>query len=128
MLPTFNVPPVGTVQGKVWGKTQLLFAHNGTECHQIEFVKGGFCSIHTHHYKWNRFVVLFGTLKVLVHRDAGIIDETILQAGQVSDVPPGVVHQFYGVTKGAALEFYWTTLDAQDIERRNQGGITHDDP
>ena len=129
MLPTFAVPPIGPSQGKIWGFTQLIFAYNGVECHKITFRAGAYCSKHIHHIKWNRFVVISGILKIRIFHDEDIapnemkIDETTIQTGQVSDVPPGVLHQFEGVEDGEAIELYWAVLDAQDIERIEPGGI-----
>lgn len=122
MLPTFDVPPVGPKQAKIWGSTQLLFAHHGIECHGIAFRMDHCCSKHKHEHKWNRFVVLDGQLRVVIFRPDGVRDETVVHAGQVTDVPPGVWHQFEGITDGTALEFYWVTLEAGDITRENTGG------
>jgi len=122
MLPTFNVPPVGPRQTKVWGTTQLLFAHNGMECHRIEYQAGHRCSKHRHKYKWNRFVVLRGRLTVVIYHMGDKRDETTIHEGQVTDVPPGVWHEFRADSDGAALELYWVVLEAGDIERVNEGG------
>lgn len=127
-LPTFNVPPIGPKQGKLWGNTQLLFAHNSVECHRIQIRKGGYCSNHSHKYKWNRFVLLSGKLRVEVRHgdtlDKTIIDETILTPGQITDVPPGDVHRFEALEDCEALELYWVVLEAGDIDRGGtQGGM-----
>ena len=125
MLPTFDIPPVGPHQAKVWGSTQLLFAHYGVECHLIHFAKGRFCSKHRHEHKWNRFVVLEGSLSVEVFQTSGDFgaDSTTIRSGQVTDVPPQTWHRFTGIENGTALEFYWTMLEAGDIERADVGGI-----
>jgi mannose-6-phosphate isomerase-like protein (cupin superfamily) len=117
MLPTFNLPPVGPKQGKVWGDTQLAWAWNNTEAHVIAVKAGGFCSRHSHQHKWNRFFVLRGELAVRIFHEGDEHDTTIIRAGQVSDVPPGVRHEFEALEDTLAVEFYWTTLEAGDIER-----------
>lgn len=122
MLPTFSIPPIGPRQAKVWGDTQLLFAHNCVECHRIAFRAGWQSSRHRHEHKWNRFVILEGELRVVIFRERGKQDETIVCSGQVTDVPPGIWHRFEGIQDGVALEFYWTTLEAGDIERADVGG------
>ncbi len=122
-LPTFNIPPIGSRQGKVWGITQLLFAFNGIECHRIHAIKGGYCSKHSHKHKWNRFIVLSGQLVVRLFHGLGKIDETILASGHVTDVPPGVLHQFEALEDTEALEIYWTVLEADDIDRESEGGV-----
>lgn len=126
-LPTFGTPPIGPQQGKIWGTTRLLFAHYGVECHCIHFKAGAFCSVHYHKHKWNRFVGLSGEMVVRIFPDGGGMDETRIRVGQVTDVPPGVHHQFEGIEEGEALEVYWVSLSPEDIERRSQGG-TKDDP
>jgi mannose-6-phosphate isomerase-like protein (cupin superfamily) len=50
-------------------------------------------------------------------------DETIIDQGETSDVPPGVRHEFYSQGGCKALEFYWTALDPDDIQRETTGGI-----
>lgn len=122
MLPTFSIPPIGPQQAKVWGSTQLLFAHHGVECHQIRFQAGYRSSKHRHMQKWNRFVVLSGNLSVVIFRSGDIREHTTISKGQVTDVPPGVWHQFEVLEDGEALEFYWVVLEANDIERLNSGG------
>ncbi len=122
-LPTFNVPPTGPRQGKVWGVTQLGFAWNGTEAHAIRVKEGGYCSRHYHRTKWNRIFVLKGKLLVRQFLDDEV-DETIIGVGQVTDVPPGVWHEFEALEDVLAVEFYWTVLDAGDIDRGGtQGGM-----
>ncbi len=122
--PTFDIPPIGPKQGKVWGTTQLLFAHNSVECHLIAAKAGGYSSKHRHDYKWNRFVLLHGKLIVRIFQEDGTVDETILNPGQVTDVPPGVLHQFEAELDCEALELYWVVLDAADIDRGDsQGGL-----
>ena len=115
MLPTFNIPPIGPWQGKCWGRTRLLFTHNSTELHLIEAKPGYRCSRHYHSQKWNRFVVVSGSLNVRIFHDDEI-DETIVMPGQVTDVPPGVQHEFEALEYTVAIECYWVTLDPQDID------------
>lgn len=125
MLPTFNIPPIGPTQGKVWGQTRLAFAYNGVEAHVISVKKGSFCSLHSHVHKWNRFVVLSGRLAVRVYQfEVDNADETIVGPGQITDVPPAVKHEFEALEDTAAVEFYWVTLDPNDIDRGGtQGGM-----
>lgn len=124
MKPTFDIPPIGPVSGKVWGVTQLGFAYNGTEAHAIGVQKGGYCSTHSHTSKWNRFMVLSGTLAIRQYRNESEFDETIIRAGQVVDVPPGVRHDFRALDQTMAIEFYWTVLDVGDIDRHGtEGGL-----
>lgn len=119
----------GPIQGKLWGTTQLLYEYNGTEVHEIKPEKGGYCSKHIHKYKWNRFIVMKGKLKITIFEPSEepnvdpIEDVTILGAGMSSDVPPGKLHIFEALEDSIALECYWVVLDAGDIVRHSVGGI-----
>lgn len=122
-LPTFNVPPIGPVQGKHWGRTQLVFAQNAVEAHSLCIREGGFSSKHRHVAKWNRFLVLSGTLQIHVyHDDDADADVTVLTSGQITDIPPSCYHRFCAVTDVKCIEMYWVSLEAGDIERADVGG------
>ncbi|KKL21210.1 hypothetical protein LCGC14_2447760, partial [marine sediment metagenome] len=123
MLSTYDIPPIGPKQGKVWGRTQLVFAHNSVETHIVEVIGGFKCSQHSHKHKWNRFIVISGKLAIRMFYDDGKkADETILDAWQVTDVPPGVKHEFEALEDTLAIEVYWVVLDAQDIDRHGTTG------
>lgn len=117
----------GSIQGKFWGNTRPLFEYNDMECHYINGEKDGYCSEHYHDYKWNRFFVISGKIKVTIFNEDGNgnrvgEDVTILEAGQTTDVPPKVWHMFEVTEDCMALEFYWVDLDPGDIVRRTTGG------
>ncbi len=134
-LPSFDLPHIGPRQGKVWGVTQLLFAHHGVECHFIDVKEGGFSSRHRHHSKWNRFVVIQGCLEVRIYTSIECMgagdtkyeyDEIRLSDGDITDVPPGMWHEFHALEDTKAIEMYWVVLDAGDIDRGgNKGGTGH---
>lgn len=128
MLPTFSIPPIGPKQGKDWGDTQLLFAFNSVECHRIRVTNGGFCSTHTHEYKWNRFVVIDGSLTIEQFLKPDSPDVTKLFAGQITDVPPGIPHRFEASEDCVALEFYWVVLEPLDIDRAGTVGGVKSEP
>ena len=110
--------------GKIWGKTELVHANGVLEFHRIEFKKDIACSKHRHKYKWNGFFVESGKMMVRVWQQGkqeGLIDETILNAGDFMRVKPGLYHQFIGLEDGVAFELYWAEFDHNDIERESQG-------
>ena len=51
----------------------------------------------------------------------GLVDETVLNAGDFTQVRPGLLHQFEGIDYGVAFELYWAEFDHNDIERETQG-------
>ena len=42
--------------------------------------------------------------------DQGLLDETVLEAGDFTMVKPGKYHQFEGLEDGVAFELYWLNL------------------
>jgi len=121
-----NAPAMRPKQGKVWGETMMAFAMNGIESHCLFAKACTYCSTHSHAAKWNRFFVLSGKLRVCLYSDDGktIIDQTIVRPWQVTDVPPGIRHSFEALEDTYAVEYYWTDLDPDDIDRHGtQGGV-----
>ncbi len=115
---------MGSKAGKIWGNTELIHANGVLEFHRIEFKKGYKCSEHLHKHKWNGFFVEKGTMIVRVWQDGqqdGLVDETILTAGDFCQVKPGKIHQFEGIQDGVAFELYWAEFAHDDIERRTIG-------
>ena len=110
--------------GKIWGQTELIHANGVLEFHRIEFKKDVQCSKHQHKFKWNGFYVESGKMLVRVWQQGkqdGLVDETILSAGDFTRVKPGLLHQFEGIEDGVAFELYWAEFDHNDIERETQG-------
>ena len=100
--------------GKIWGQTELIHANGVLEFHRIEFKAGYKCSEHEHEFKWNGFFVESGKMIVRVWQSEdqqGLVDETILKAGDFTQVKPGMVHQFEGVEDGVAFELYCAELN-----------------
>jgi len=113
-------------QGKVWGLTQHIFAHNDVSIHRVEIVPGGTCSKHLHEHKWNAFWVESGELHVEVWKGAyDLVDVTHLKAGQMTRIPPGEYHRFHNRSSQTciAYEIYWTQLSEDDIKREDTGCI-----
>jgi len=108
--------------GKVWGQTELIEANGVLEFHRIEMKTGGVCSKHKHKYKWNGFFCESGRLLIRVWKNSyDLVDETILEAGQYTKVPPGEYHQFECLEEGVAYELYWAEFNHDDIERESVG-------
>ena len=114
---------MSTKSGKIWGSTELVHANGVLEFHRIEYRAGYKCSEHWHKTKWNGFFVESGRMLVRVWQDdqGGLVDETILEAGDFTQVKPGKIHQFEGLEDGVAFELYWAEFDHNDIERRTIG-------
>lgn len=108
--------------GKVWGTTETIEANGSLEFHRVEINKGGVCSKHRHHYKWNGFFVESGKLLIKVWKNKyDLIDETILNPGEYTKVQPGEYHQFEALEDTVAYELYWVEFYHEDIERETVG-------
>lgn len=115
---------MGIKAGKIWGKTELIHANGVLEFHRIEYKKNVACSKHKHDYKWNGFFIESGEMMVRVWQQGsqqGLIDETILKAGDFTRVKPGLYHEFIGLEDGVAFELYWAEFNHNDIKRRTSG-------
>jgi mannose-6-phosphate isomerase-like protein (cupin superfamily) len=118
---------MGIKAGKIWGSTELIHANGVFEFHRIEFNKGYKCSEHLHRFKWNGFFVESGKMLIRVWQDEdqkGLVDETVLSAGDFTQVKPGKIHQFEGIEDGVAFELYWAEFNHDDIVRRTIGTKT----
>ena len=115
------------ISGKIWGQTELIHANGVLEFHRIEAKKGGVCSKHKHKYKWNGFFVESGKLLIRVWKnDYKLTDETILNAGDFTQIKPGEFHQFEALEDSIAFELYWAEFDHDDIERQSVGFDSND--
>jgi mannose-6-phosphate isomerase-like protein (cupin superfamily) len=110
---------------KCWGFDIAILEKPHFQLHEIQFKKGGVCSEHLHEHRYNLFYVIRGQLRIRVwdsydeDKPPSVIDLTPLQ---MTIVPPGVFHQFEGMTDGAAIEAYWVDdPDPRDILRRSEG-------
>jgi quercetin dioxygenase-like cupin family protein len=115
---------MSNIAGKIWGQTELIHKNGVLEFHRIDYKAGFKCSEHEHKYKWNGFFVESGKMLVRVWQDdQGLVDETILNAGDFTQVKPGKVHQFEGLEDGVAFELYWAEFNHDDIVRRTSGTV-----
>lgn len=109
-------------QGKVWGETTEFFNLGLVSGHHLEIKQGGHCSLHRHSHKSNLFYILSGRLKITQEKD-GLKDSTDLGPGQVCIIKPGTWHKFDALMATNCIEIYFTLPLANDIERKDQGGI-----
>ena len=113
-----------TKSGKIWGMTELIHKNGVLEFHRIDTKKGGICSKHKHQFKWNGFYVVSGKLKITVWKDDyNLVDETILNPGDFTQVKPGEYHSFECLEDAVAFELYWAEFNHDDIVRENVGCV-----
>ncbi len=114
---------------KVWGTSELLLRSSFVEIHRLSILPHSFCSLHTHNYKWNGFLVVSGTLIIEEEfAESGAESEEtkakiILYPGAWKTVGPGIFHRFSTrELPTLALEFYYPEPLSEDIYRRDLGG------
>ena len=115
-------------QGKAWGTTEEIFNNGTVAIHLIKIDKGGFCSIHKHQFKSNKFYVLEGNLQLNIWTQEKEADVTVLWAGEMCEVPPLVDHQFKALTDVKCLEIYTVGFKGEDIIRKTVGGMEYKAP
>ena len=116
--------------GKIWGQTEMIHKNGVLEFNRIEYKKNVAGSKHKHKFKWNGFYFESGKMMVRVWqqgKQSGLIDETILNAGDFTTVKPGLFHEFIGMEDGVAFELYWAEFDHNDIERETQGHLVNEE-
>ena len=110
-------------QGKIWGETEEIFNNGIISVNHLKIKKDGYCSEHYHRFKSNIFFIIQGNLKISIWRGEKDADHTVLWAGEICAVEPGVFHKFQALTDVECLEIYETKLRGADIERRTTGGL-----
>lgn len=91
---------------KVWGSTRCVYESSKFSGHELKVNAGGYCSVHYHEQRANRFIVDSGVIAV-VEFYAWEIDRRILTKGQTADVPSLIPHQFQVIQTGVVREEYW---------------------
>ena len=113
---------------KIWGRTRCVENNAFYQRHELEVVAGGFCSIHYHRRRANRFRVISGKIQVTEWM-ASFSNVHTMTAGKVLDVPSLVVHQFRVLESGEVIEEYWgdrvgsAEISTSDIVRLTTGGM-----
>lgn len=112
-------------QDKVWGKTREVISSPFYSKHQLEVVAGGFCSLHYHQNRANRFTVESGNISVVLFFGPRIKRHS-LGPDNVLDVPSLVPHMFLVHTPGFIVEEYYPDrcgeVSNDDIIRLYEGG------
>lgn len=109
-------------ESKIWGTTIEILKTPFVEVHRASILKGGNCSVHKHLYKINGFYVESGQIMIRKFQDNGLIDETVLSAGDYTDCQPNEKHQFRALEDSIVFEFYYPMqIGDVDIERDSVG-------
>lgn len=110
---------------KVWGRTKELVDSPFYSKHELEIEAGGYCSLHFHKHRANRFVVVSGLIEI-VEMFGPFITRTNLGPENTYDVPSLVPHMFIVHKTGAMFEEYYADRNEKvrrdDIVRLIEGG------
>ena len=117
-------------ESKVWGQTRQVFEASDRSRHQLELLRGGFCSFHYHHHRSNLFIVESGKVRI-VHTIGWQVFERVIGPGcadgATAVVAAEVAHQFQVLEAGEMIEEYYATpghdCHNQDIYRFTTGGL-----
>lgn len=109
--------------GKAWGSTIDIETNPFVSFHRAEIKAGYCCSRHDHTGRTNLFFVESGIVRVRVYQPNGLEDETVLGAGEMTKVGPGLKHRFEGIEDAVVFELYWPRqMTETDINRDDTGG------
>ena len=110
---------------KCWGKTRNILSSDFYSKHELQVVAGGYCSLHYHQNRANRFIVKTGSIDVIeffgpTHR------KITLGPDNTYDVPSLVPHLFVVRRDGLVIEEYFSDRGGKvvvnDIVRIVEGG------
>jgi mannose-6-phosphate isomerase-like protein (cupin superfamily) len=111
---------------KCWGSTRCIYESSQFSGHELQVKAGGYCSVHYHEQRANRFIVDSGVIAV-VEFYAWWAKRRILTSGKTHDVPSLVPHQFQVLQDGKIREEYWAdrggTVTQDDIVRLIDGDV-----
>lgn len=112
------------LSGKIWGYTQELLNKNNVSIHRLVINKNTKCSKHKHEHKYNLFYVESGQILIREWKNEyDLIDETVLNAGEICSIKPGNYHEFQGLLDSIVYEIYYVELNGEDIIRENTGSV-----
>lgn len=104
--------------GKVWGQTVDVETNPFVSFHRAEIKQGFCCSKHVHVGRTNLFFCESGRVRIRVYQPSGLEDETILGAGEMTKVGPGLEHRFEAISDCVVFELYWPApMNEADIVR-----------
>lgn len=112
-------------EDKIWGKTREIVDSPFYSKHQLDVVAGGFCSLHYHQHRANRFLVESARIVVVLFFGPKM-EKYDLGPDNMLDVPSFVPHLFMVYSSGIVFEEYYPdrggVVRNNDIVRLHEGG------
>ncbi len=110
---------------KVWGLTRELVDSPFYSNHELKVEAGGYCSLHYHHHRANKFEVISASIEV-IEMFGPFIKRTKLGPENTYEVPSLVPHMFIVHQSGILFEQYYSdrggAVKRDDIVRLIEGG------
>jgi mannose-6-phosphate isomerase-like protein (cupin superfamily) len=110
---------------KAWGRTRELVTSPYYSKHELRVVQGGYCSLHYHKERANRFIILSGLVEV-VTMFGPFCERKLVGPDNSYDVPSLVPHMFIVRRTGVMIEEYYPDRGGKvrdsDIVRLVEGG------
>lgn len=107
---------------KIWGTRRRILLTDNSEIDLLYLKKDSFCSLHRHKQKINKFVVIFG--KVKIETEFG---QQVLKKNDSFTVKPPQLHRFIAIEDSIMVELAYTPknikINETDILRISQGGL-----
>lgn len=114
------------MQDKVWGRTTELVDSQFYSRHELHVVAGGYCSLHYHVARANRFIIVDTEVEIMEFYGP-LVKRTRLGPQNVYDVPSLVPHLFAVYRDGLMYEEYFPdrggVVRSDDIVRLVEGGM-----
>ena len=105
---------------KVWGERRRLLLTATSEIDLLYLKGDSFCSLHLHHKKINKFVVIKGSVRI--ESEYG---KVILRPNESFEIRPPLKHRFFALEPSVVIELAYVEkgkINANDIIRVSQGG------
>lgn len=110
---------------KCWGRTQELIDSPFYSKHKLELNTGGYCSIHYHVHRANRFIIISGSVEIIEFYGPRFTRH-LLGPDNTYDIPSLVPHMFAVHKNGSMIEEYFPdrggVVNRGDIIRLTEGG------
>jgi len=111
---------------KVWGETRELISTDFYAKYELKLKVGGYCSLHYHMHRANRFWVTTGRVEVVEWYGPKVVKH-LLGPDNKLDVPSLVPHVFIVHATGEMIEEYYADRGSRvrrdDIVRLTEGGM-----
>jgi len=113
-------------EDKCWGSVLHGFVCDHAAVSLLTLQKGSWCSKHIHRERSNVFWNISALVEIEEWELSGDILVTLLEPGDVLEIPSGIPHRFRVLEDGEMIEVYYADrggiVSIDDIDREELGG------